>query len=131
MNIVHIAIPTHDLEAATQFYTALGAMPARRYDDRQTFRWFEHQLVCHLCAEEVRFTGAPLQHAYPRHFGMTFEREDDFDAAVALCAAVQATMMPVSIRFAGRPEHHKTVFVADPSENIIEFKWYFDSHYAY
>ena len=40
-------------------------------------------------------------------------------------------MMPVSIRFAGMPEHHKTVFVADPSENIIEFKWYFDAHYAY
>ena len=131
MNIFHIAIPTHDLEAATQFYTALGAIPARRRDDRQTFRWFDHQLVCHLCPDEVRFTGKPLQHAYPRHFGMTFEQEADFDAAVALCVAAEATMQPVSIRFVGRPERHKTVFVADPSENIIEFKWYFDPRHAY
>ena len=94
MNIFHIAIPTHDLEAATQFYTALGAIPARRRDDRQTFRWFDHQLVCHLCPDEVRFTGKPLQHAYPRHFGMTFEQEADFDAAVALCVAAEATMQP-------------------------------------
>ena len=37
MNIFHIAIPTHDLEAATQFYTALGAIPARRRDDHRPF----------------------------------------------------------------------------------------------
>lgn len=54
MNIFHLAIPTHDLDAATEFYVeALNARPARRYHDRQTFNFFGHQLVCHLDEELV------------------------------------------------------------------------------
>jgi extradiol dioxygenase family protein len=132
MNIVHIAIPTHDLELATAFYTSLGAEPARRYHDRQTFRWFSHQLVCHCFPERVKITGEPLNYCYPRHFGITFDNEKDFETIRELCVASGAKhIQEVSIRFADLPERHKTFFMADPSENILEFKWYYDQQYAY
>ena len=75
MNIFHLAIPSHDLDAATVFYSgALHAEPARRYHDRQTFNFFGHQLVCHLdedlipipsrCGTPIRvISGSPYSNA--------------------------------------------------------------------
>ena len=54
----------------------LGCYLARRYDDRITLDFFGDQLVCHLSDETVE---APS--LYPRHFGITFRRREDFDAS--------------------------------------------------
>lgn len=129
MNVCHIAIPTHDLDVAEDFYVrVLGATKARRYDDRVTFRFFDHQVVCHLEPDyelpEIRF--------YPRHFGMTFERGEDFDAVIERIRASAWTFADgVSTRFADLPERHRTCFLVDPSNNVIEFKHYEDHRFAY
>ena len=45
----HLAIPSHDLNAAYHFYVeGLGCHLARTYEDRLTFDFFGDQLVCHL-----------------------------------------------------------------------------------
>lgn len=132
MNIIHIAIPTHDLELATAFYQSLGAEPARRYHDRQTFNWGSLQLVCHLCPQKVEITDEPLNHCYPRHLGVTYDNEAEFEAMYKRCVASGAKhIQQVSIRFPDLAERHKTFFMADPSENILEFKWYYEQQYAY
>lgn len=129
MNVFHIAIPTHDLDAAESFYVnVLGAAKARRYDDRVTFRFFDHQIVCHLDPDAV----APEVQFYPRHFGITFERGEEFDAVIDRIYDSKWTFADdVSIRFGDLPERHRTCFLVDPSNNVIEFKHYDNHKYAY
>ena len=54
----HLAIPTHDLDAAYRFYVeGLGCKLARRYADRITLDFFGDQVVCHLSEDWVRDPG--------------------------------------------------------------------------
>lgn len=120
----HVAIPTHDLDEAVQFYVfGLGAKLARRYADRVTFDFFGDQLVCHLDPSAVAAEPIP----YPRHFGVTFARGEDFDRLIRL---VEYRKLPTldgpQLRFEGTAEQHRTIFLVDPSNNILEFKQYED-----
>lgn len=135
-NVVHTAIPTHDKALAKNFYSEiLGGTVAREYDDRVTFELFDHQLVCHL---DDRYTPNeedlknPLLNVYPRHFGMTFLSEHDLrHVHDRLSKANVPHLQPVTERFPDLPEKHLTFFVADPSLNIVEFKWYSDPQFIY
>lgn len=132
--VFHLAIPTHDLDAAEDFYTrVIGAVRARRYDDRVTFRFFDHQVVCHLDPDSVDMNqGDPFANLYPRHFGITFRDKSEFDALYERCQSSGWSLVKeVFERFGGYPERHQTFFVADPSHNLIEFKWYEDSRFVY
>jgi uncharacterized protein len=124
----HIAIPARDLDEAVAFYVdGLGVKLARRYPDRVTFDFFGDQLVCHLSDKVPAETIA-----YPRHFGVTFARREDFDR---LMRVVEFRKLPVlagpSVRFEGQAEEHHQVFLADPSSNVLEFKQYEDPRLMY
>jgi uncharacterized protein len=124
----HIAIPTYDLDAAVDFYVGgLGAKLARRYPDRVTFDFFGDQLVCHLC-EDVPDEPVP----YPRHFGVSFARSEDFDRLLRL---VELRKLPTlgqsAVRFEGTAEEHRQIFLTDPSNNVLEFKVYDDPRLLY
>jgi extradiol dioxygenase family protein len=85
-DVFHLAIPVHDLDAAQHFYVGLlGCKLARRYPDRITVDFFGDQLVCHLTEEMSTERPASL---YPRHFGVTFREETDFEALHA-CAVLR------------------------------------------
>jgi len=135
-NVFHIAIGTHDKELSKSFYRdALGAVIAREYDDRVTFNIFDHQLVCHLDEDldPKSLEGInPLKKPYPRHFGMTFLTEAEFrDVHKRLQAANIPFLQSIRSRFRDMPEKHLTFFAADPSHNVLEFKWYAENKYAY
>ena len=124
----HIAIPARDLDQAVEFYVdGLGVKLARRYPDRVTFDFFGDQLVCHL-SEDIPAGPVP----YPRHFGVSFARREDFDRLMRL---VELRKLPVlggpSVRFAGTAEEHRQVFLTDPSDNVLEFKSYDDPRLMY
>jgi hypothetical protein len=124
----HIAIPTRDLDESVEFYVfGLGVKLARRYADRVTFDFFGDQLVCHLC-EEVPAEAI----AYPRHFGMSFAKAEDFDRLLRLVEHRKlAVLSGPSLRFEGTAEQHRTIFLKDPSNNVIEFKNYDDPRLQY
>jgi extradiol dioxygenase family protein len=127
----HLALPVHDLDAAEGFYVGLlGCKLARRYPDRITIDFFGDQLVCHLCEElpvDVRPTSL-----YPRHFGVTFSRSEDFHDLVRLCQLRKADFFAeVATRFEGRAETHLTFSLVDPSGNLLEFKHYRDHRMMY
>jgi len=135
-NVFHVAIATHDKDLAKSFYQdALGAMVAREYDDRVTFNLFDHQLVCHVdeTLDPKSLEGVnPLKTPYPRHFGMTFLLESEFrEVHRRLEDANIPYLQNIRSRFRELPESHLTFFAADPSHNVIEFKWYSDSKYVY
>ncbi|HEX3786350.1 MAG TPA: VOC family protein [Pseudonocardiaceae bacterium] len=119
----HFAVPARDLDEAVEFYVfGLGAKLARRYADRVTFDFFGDQLVCHLC-EEVPAEAV----AYPRHFGLSFAQADDFDRLVRLVEHRKLKVLSgPALRFEGTAEQHRTIFLSDPSNNVIEFKNYDD-----
>ncbi|HET6502349.1 MAG TPA: VOC family protein [Amycolatopsis sp.] len=119
----HIAVPARDLDEAVEYYVfGLGVKLARRYADRVTFDFFGDQLVCHLC-EDVPEEAI----AYPRHFGVSFAKAEDFDRLVKLVETRKLkTLSGPSLRFEGTAEQHRTLFLVDPSNNVIEFKNYDD-----
>jgi extradiol dioxygenase family protein len=119
----HIAVPARDLDEALEYYVfGLGAKLARRYADRITLDFFGDQLVCHLC-EDVPAEAV----AYPRHFGVSFAQSEDFDRLVRLVEHRKLRVLSgPALRFEGTAEQHRTLFLVDPSNNVIEFKNYDD-----
>lgn len=127
-DVFHLAIPTRDLAAAERFYVdGLGCKLARRYDDRITLDFFGDQLVCHLWPD-----APPADALYPRHFGVTFRRRDDFDRLHQLAERRGlAFFAPTSTRFGGLVEEHLTFVLRDPTGNLLEFKHYLDPRMMY
>lgn len=128
--IAHVAVPCRDLEEAARWYAeVLGAQPVRILKDRVTFSFGGVlQLVCHLERRAVEAN----PRAYPRHFGLTFLRMEEF-------ARLRQHVERLGIKFLVRPalrfpnsahEHH-TFMVADPSGNVVEFKCYVRAERSY
>ncbi len=128
-NVFHLAIPCADLAAAEAFYVEkMGCTRARKYEDRITLNFFGDQVVCHLAPDEID----PAPKLYPRHFGITFRRREPFDGLLARVRerGIELFREPTT-RFPGRPEEHLTFFLKDPSNNVLEFKFYHRSQYMY
>lgn len=132
-DVFHLAIPAYDLDETISFYvTKLGCKLARRYDDRVTLDFFGDQVVCHLSPapdEVVAMEALPM---YPRHFGVTFREKDDFERLYALAKQRELPFFSdVNLRFEGRVEVHSTFVLCDPSNNLLEFKYYPDPRMMY
>ncbi|MCC5995074.1 MAG: VOC family protein [Oceanicaulis sp.] len=122
----HLAFPVHDLEAARSFYAGvLGCRTGRESASWIDFDLMGHQVVAHLAPEECASVraGAVDGQAIPvRHFGLIVDW-DMFDALAArLQDAGARFIIEPYVRFAGKPGEQKTLFVADPSGNALEFK---------
>lgn len=127
-DVFHLAIPAADLDDAYAFYvTGLGCKLARRYPDRITLDFFGDQVVCHL--HEVVDAEPQL---YPRHFGVTFRAKEDWDRLLRLARGRKLEFFAEPFRrFEGRAEEHETFVLADPSHNLLEFKYYDDPRMMY
>lgn len=127
-SLFHLAIPSADLALSRRFYEALGCRIARSYDDRITLDFFGDQVVCHLNPSAID----PAPTMYPRHFGVTFRNIADFDSVLerARGAGLKFFSEP-STRFPGKREAHRTFFLIDPSNNLLEFKCYEDPEMMY
>jgi uncharacterized protein len=127
-DVFHLAIPVRDLDEAHGFYVEqLGCKLARRYPDRITLDFFGDQLVCHLSDAWDRSPDL-----YPRHFGVTFRERDDFDRLLALAhRRCVPFLRDVQTRFEGLVEEHLTFVLRDPSNNLLEFKYYHDPRMMY
>ncbi|WP_078595144.1 VOC family protein [Evansella clarkii] len=126
--IFHLAVPCADLDATADFYEKLGCRIARRYEDRVTLDFFGDQVVCHLSPDEID----EKPKMYPRHYGITFLNKEEFDRCLE---AAQEQELPFfqtpMVRFKGKQEEHITFFLIDPSNNLLEFKYYHDAEMAY
>jgi len=128
-NVFHLAIPCNSLDEAFDFYvTKLGCKLARRYDDRITLDFFGDQVVCHLNPEKTD----KIPQMYPRHFGITFKNKIEFDNLLKLARMRNIEFFePLFVRFEGAIEKHWTFCLKDPSNNLLEFKYYQDPHMMY
>lgn len=128
-HLFHLAIPTHDLAQAAAYYNSLpGCHVARKYDDRITLNFLGDQVVCHLCPEKIDREPA----IYPRHFGITFKECSEFDAFLQEVKKREFLFYKECFtRFAGQPEEHTSFFLIDPSNNLLEFKYYANANMCY
>ena len=120
--IFHLAIPINNIDSAKEFYlNALGAKIGRENKQAVIFDFYGHQLVGHMTKEELVIPKS----IYPRHFGLIFTQESDWDNLLAQCKKCNLSFYQKErVRFSGEITEHKTFFVQDPFYNILEFKFY-------
>ena len=119
--LFHLAFPMTDLEATKKFYVeGLGCTLGREADSAVILGLAGHQIVAHLVKESVAQKGV-----YPRHFGLIFTDEKDWQTLVdrAKARSLKFYQEPRR-RYEGRPTEHRTFFLEDPSHNLLEFKYY-------
>lgn len=123
--IFHLAIPAYDLEESKEFYKSLGSLAAeigREYKNCFIMKLFGAQVVCHENKDIAIKLNKPKM--YPRHFGVIIDDQDFFYGFMLTWKDSPHVFEPFFKRYEGKPEEHWTFFLKDPSNNVIEFKWY-------
>lgn len=122
----HLAFPVTDLEAARRFYRdLLGATEGRSSPAWVDFNFFGHQITAHLQSEYgpsepcnwVDGEAIPV-----RHFGVILDWQTWLDLAEDLQRQQIPFIIKPHIRFAGQVGEQATLFIRDPSGNVLEFK---------
>lgn len=117
----HLAIPSKDLYESMEFYSQLGCKIGRFTDAYVIVDFFGMQLVCHKSDE---WDHEPTM--YPRHFGIILKQSEWF-YLLKYCESLTLPFFQKDfVRFQGLPQEHKTFFLKDPSNNVVEFKTYHD-----
>lgn len=121
-SLFHLAFPIYDIEETIRFYVdGLGCRVGRRSQQAITLGLAGHQLVGHMVTEET-----PAQKGiYPRHFGLVLLSQEDWQALAdrAKAKGLSFYQQP-RVRFPGARIEHRTFFLEDPSQNLLEFKHY-------
>lgn len=120
--LFHLAFPVTDIAQTKAFYVdGLGCIPGRETHHALILNLYGHQLVAHITREEL----SPQKAIYPRHFGLVFTSEQDFENLLQKSRdwALLFREEPKH-RFTGSPLEHRTFFLEDPFYNLLEFKYY-------
>ena len=120
--LFHLAFPVTDRDAAKRFYVdGLGCELGRESKTALTLGLAGHQIVAHLTPKPA----GEQKGIYPRHFGLVFTDEKDWQALAdrAKANGLKFFQQP-RIRFPGTRIEHRTFFLEDPSGNLLEFKHY-------
>ncbi|MBD2346940.1 VOC family protein [Anabaena subtropica] len=120
--IFHLAFPVTDISQAKAYYIdGLGCVPGRENPQAIILSLYGHQLVAHLTKEPL----IRQRTIYPRHFGLIFTQEQDWQELVERCEQKQLLFRDApKNRFVGSPLEHRTFFLEDPFYNLMEFKYY-------
>jgi uncharacterized protein len=120
--IFHLAFPVSNVAEAKAYYAeGLGCAVGRENAKSVILNLYGHQLVGHVIDEPL----VPQQGIYPRHFGLVFTAEADWEALLerAQRRGLQFYQQPKH-RFPGTTLEHRTFFLQDPFDNLMEFKFY-------
>lgn len=126
----HLAVPVHNLAAASDFYCGLlgcetGRTAARWID----LNFFGHQVSLHLVDDHggsIDTNPVDGDKVPARHFGIVLDMADWQALADRLENANCEFLIAPRIRFAGEVGEQATMFLHDPSGNALEFKSFAD-----
>jgi len=126
----HLAIPVRDISSTRQFYVdILGCSIGRASKTWIDFNFFGHQLSAHVKPDELAQTGTnPVdgENVPVRHFGIVLYRNDWHELSAKLTEAGMDFLIKPTIRFKGQTGEQATMFIKDPSGNVLEFKSFRD-----
>ena len=126
----HLALPIIDIEESRQFYIdilgcTIGRSAARWLD----VNFWGHQLSLHVdesCQRNVATNSVDEDEVPVRHFGVILEWEEWHNLKEILMDGEYATeiqwVIEPKIRFEGEVGEQATMFIKDPSGNVLEFK---------
>jgi extradiol dioxygenase family protein len=125
----HLAVPVHDLAAASAFYgDVLGLKPSRSNDSLIDWDLSGHQFVTHLVAGQgtdqsklVDGRNVPVP-----HFGLILSADEFHTLADRLRENGTAFEVEPYLRYPGKVDEQWTMFFRDPSGNAMEFKAFAD-----
>ncbi|MBF2074917.1 MAG: VOC family protein [Synechococcales cyanobacterium C42_A2020_086] len=120
--LFHLAFPVNDIARTKAYYaTGLGCAIGRENAQSVILNLYGHQLVAHLTEEPL----LSQKGIYPRHFGLIFTTESDWEALLERAQRQGLTFyQSPKYRFTGLPLEHRTFFLEDPFHNLMEFKYY-------
>ncbi len=123
--LFHLAFPIANVAEAEVFYAdGLGCTVGRKTAHSLILNLYGHQLVGHVNPEAI----TPQPGIYPRHFGLIFTDEADWEALLERAQRHGlAFYQQPKHRFPGLVLEHRTFFLQDPFHNLIEFKYYVHS----
>ena len=124
--IFHLAIPIADVAVAKKFYArGLGCIVGRENKTAVIFNFFGTQLVGHLSKEPL----VEQSGIYPRHLGLILPTKKEWQKICDRATSLDLTFYePPKLRFQDRSLEHYTFFLEDPFFNLLEFKYYCNSH---
>jgi len=122
----HLAIPVTDLEASRIFYIhMLGCEEGRSAERWIDFNFFGHQVSVHLVDEqenEPETNTVDNEQIPARHFGLILTMQDWKELEERLRNAEIEFVIEPTIRFQGQAGEQATMFLSDPSGNMLEYK---------
>ena len=120
--LFHLAFPITDIALSKAFYIdGLGGVAGRETHHALILNLYGHQLVAHMTKEPL----TPQRGIYPRHFGLIFTSESDWESLLERAQQRQLLFREEpKHRFPGSPLEHRTFFLEDPFYNLMEFKYY-------
>lgn len=120
--LFHLAFPVTDIAQTKEFYgNGLGCEIGRESPNSIILNLCGHQIVAHVTREPL----TPQRTIYPRHFGLVFTAEADWEALLERAQQKQLLFREQpKRRFTGLPTEHRTFFLEDPFHNLLEFKYY-------
>ena len=120
--LFHLAFPVTDITQAKAYYVdGLGCTPGRENRNALILNLYGHQLVAHVTKEPL----IAQRSIYPRHFGLIFTSENDWEDLLARAQQRQLHFREeAKHRFVDSPLEHRTFFLEDPFYNLMEFKYY-------
>jgi extradiol dioxygenase family protein len=131
----HLAVPVHDLDAAREFYRAIGAVPGVEQDHATIWNFFGHQIVTHVVAGySAKAAGSnhlDLHNVPVPHFGLVLDVDAWQEMRARLEAAGTYFVIKPHLRYAGTTGEQWTMFLRDPSGNALEFKAFADPARAF
>ena len=125
----HLAFPVNDLNETKKWYTnTLDCLVGRESDEWVDFNMFGHQVVAHLSnsvntigTNEVDGKNVPIN-----HFGVILKPADWNKLKEKLLTLDVEFVIKPTIRFKNSKGEQSTMFIKDPSGNILEFKSFID-----
>jgi hypothetical protein len=120
--IFHLAFPVTDINKTKAFYVdGLGCKVGRQNNNSVILNLMGNQIVAHVTKELLKPQGG----IYPRHFGLIFTAEADWETLLKQAQEKNLSFyQEPKRRFVGLPTEHRTFFLEDPFYNILEFKYY-------
>jgi extradiol dioxygenase family protein len=118
----HLAFPINNIDQAKVFYVeGLGCKPGRETPGCLILNLQGHQLVAHITKTPLQPQGS----IYPRHFGLIFAEETDWQKIMDRVQdkGLKFYQAP-KLRFPNSILEHRTFFLEDPFYNLLEFKFY-------
>lgn len=120
--IFHLAFPVSNIPDTKAYYVdGLGCIPGRENPHALILNLYGHQLVAHVTLDIL----TPQKAIYPRHFGLVFSQETDWQQLLIRAKNKDLKFREEpKTRFVESFLEHRTFFLEDPFYNLMEFKYY-------